>query len=45
LDEPGAHDAIRLRVWDDLAKQPGLSTPDLDHFLRRAAHCALVPTQ
>jgi phosphonate degradation associated HDIG domain protein len=45
LEEPGAHDAIRLRVWDDLAKQPGLSTPDLDHFLHRAARCALVPTQ
>ncbi len=26
-------DAVRLRVWDDLAKQPGLKTPDVGHFL------------
>jgi predicted HD phosphohydrolase len=24
---------VRLRGWDDLAKQPGLTTPSLDHFL------------
>lgn len=41
LAEPGAHDAVRLRVWDDLAKQPGLATPDLSHFLQCAARCSL----
>jgi phosphonate degradation associated HDIG domain protein len=35
----GARDAIVLRVWDDLAKQPGLATPTLAHFLERAARC------
>ena len=42
LGEPGAHDAVRLRMWDDLAKQPGLATPDLHHFLQCAARCALA---
>jgi phosphonate degradation associated HDIG domain protein len=36
---PGARDAIVLRVWDDLAKQQGLETPPLAHFLERAARC------
>jgi len=31
-----------LRHWDDLAKQSGLATPSLAHFLDRAAACALV---
>jgi [1-hydroxy-2-(trimethylamino)ethyl]phosphonate dioxygenase len=26
-------EGIRLRRWDDLAKVPGLETPNLDHFL------------
>ena len=38
---PGAHDAVRLRQWDDLAKQADLATPSLAHFLDRAATCAL----
>ena len=38
---PGAHDAVMLRVWDDLAKQAGLATPTLSHFLERATRCAL----
>jgi len=38
---PGAQDAVVLRVWDDLAKQPNLRTPTLAHFLERAARCAL----
>jgi phosphonate degradation associated HDIG domain protein len=38
----GARDAVMLRQWDDLAKQPGLATPPLAHFLRRAEHCALT---
>jgi len=38
---PGAQDAVRLRVWDDLAKQADFRTPSLAHFLERAARCAL----
>jgi phosphonate degradation associated HDIG domain protein len=37
---PFAHDAVKLRLWDDLAKVGGGSTPDLKHFeaiLRRVA--------
>lgn len=26
-------DALRLRIWDDLAKDPNLQTPDLQHFI------------
>jgi len=39
---PGAHDAVLLRQWDDLAKQLELDTPPLAHFLARAERCALV---
>ena len=42
MQQGGATDAIRLRLWDDLAKQDGLTTPPLAHFLERAARCALV---
>jgi phosphonate degradation associated HDIG domain protein len=42
LGQPGARDAVMLRHWDDLAKQAGLATPSLAHFLDRAAACALV---
>ena len=38
---PGAHDAVRLRVWDDLAKTEGLPTPPLAHYMARARACAL----
>ena len=40
LRQPGAHDAVMLRQWDDLAKQPGWRTPPLAHFMARAARCA-----
>jgi len=43
IAQPGAHDAVRLRQWDDLAKQADLATPPLAHFLGRAAACALAP--
>lgn len=35
IQQPHAQDAVQLRRWDDLAKQPGLATPDLDHYLQR----------
>ena len=38
---PGAADAVRLRLWDDLAKTAGAETPPLAHFLARARRCAL----
>ena len=41
LQQPGARDAVMVRQWDDLAKQAGLATPSLAHFLARAARCQL----
>jgi phosphonate degradation associated HDIG domain protein len=38
----GAADAVRLRRWDDLAKEAALATPPLAHFLSRAGRCALA---
>ena len=37
----GAEGAVRLRIWDDLAKTAGLETPPLSHFLNRARRCTL----
>ncbi|MEO5670355.1 MAG: phosphonate degradation HD-domain oxygenase [Ramlibacter sp.] len=42
MAQNGAADAVRLRVWDDLAKAAGLPTPPLAHYLERAARCALA---
>lgn len=39
IAQPGAIDAVKLRQWDDQAKQPNARTPDLTHFLNRAALC------
>ena len=39
LLQPGAPGAVRLRIWDDLAKAQGLETPPLAHFLARARRC------
>ena len=41
IAEPGAPDAVRLRLWDDLAKQPTLETPGLAHYMQIARRCAL----
>jgi len=35
----GASDAVRLRLWDDLAKSAGAATPPLAHFMAVAARC------
>ena len=40
IAQPGAQDAVRLRLWDDLAKDADLTTPPLSHFMRRARRCA-----
>ncbi len=42
IAEPGAQGAVRLRLWDDQAKQPGMPTPPLAHFLEKARRCALT---
>ncbi len=41
IAQPGAPEAVRLRIWDDLAKTAGLPTPPLQHFMARAQGCAL----
>jgi phosphonate degradation associated HDIG domain protein len=41
IRQPGAADAVRVRVWDDLAKAEGKATPPLSHFLERARRCSL----
>ena len=33
INQPYAKDAVRLRIWDDLAKVKDLVTPDLDYFV------------
>ena len=41
IARPGADRAVRLRIWDDLAKAANLPTPPLSHYLARARRCAL----
>ena len=41
IARPGAEDAVRLRLWDDLAKSADAITPPLAHYLDRARRCAL----
>lgn len=36
LKQPFAHEGVRLRVWDDLAKDPEMVTPPLAHFIEIA---------
>lgn len=40
--QPGADDAVKLRLWDDLAKDVNKATPPLTHYLARAQRCALA---
>lgn len=42
MAQPAAEDAVQLRLWDDQAKVAGATTPQLAHFLARAARCALA---
>ena len=41
MAQPGAEDAVKLRLWDDLAKDANKATPPLAHYLARARRCAL----
>ena len=34
MRKPFAEEAIALRRWDDLAKQPDKDTPTIDHYMR-----------
>jgi phosphonate degradation associated HDIG domain protein len=43
IARPGAERAVRLRIWDDLAKREGLPTPPLAHYMERVRRCALAP--
>ena len=37
---PFVQDAVRLRRWDDLAKDPEMKTPPLSHFAEILSRCA-----
>ena len=37
--KPHAEEAVQLRLWDDLAKDGGRTTPPLSHYLARARRC------
>jgi phosphonate degradation associated HDIG domain protein len=41
IAQPGAAEAVRLRLWDDQAKSASMATPPLAHFIARARRCAL----
>lgn len=42
---PHHRDAVRLRIWDDLAKDPDAETPDIAHFMTYAAQCLRIGAQ
>ena len=33
ISQPYAEDAVKLRIWDDMAKVEGLVTPELEYFI------------
>ncbi|SFC28916.1 phosphonate degradation operons associated HDIG domain protein [Polaromonas sp. OV174] len=41
IAQAGAEGAVKLRLWDDLAKDADKVTPPLSHYLARAQRCAL----
>ncbi len=41
LERPHAQDAVQVRLWDDAAKQAGLPTPSLAHYMARARRCCM----
>ena len=44
IARPHAADAVRLRLWDDLAKDAAMVTPDLPYFTALMQTCALPAT-
>ena len=45
INQPGAQDVVRLRLWDDLAKDADMTTPPLSHFMKRVRRCARSESQ
>lgn len=43
IAQPNAEDAVKLRIWDDLAKIANLETPDIEHFQPILAALCRVP--
>jgi predicted HD phosphohydrolase len=41
IAQPGASDAVRVRLWDDQAKVARAPTPPLAHFIERARRCVI----
>ena len=41
ISQPHADGAVKVRVWDDLAKVANAATPSLDHFMALAERIAL----
>ncbi len=41
IEQPCARDAVRLRLWDDLAKIPGATVPTLEHYAGIMARCTM----
>lgn len=41
IARPFAADAVRLRIWDDLAKEADMLTPTLPYFAALMVNCAL----
>jgi gamma-butyrobetaine dioxygenase len=37
--QPHFHDAVRLRIYDDLAKDAQMKTPDIEHFFGVVVQC------
>jgi predicted HD phosphohydrolase len=37
--QPHFQDAVRLRIYDDLAKDAQMKTPDIEHFLGVVVRC------
>lgn len=42
ISQPFAPDAVELRRWDDLAKEPQYKTPGLEHFIPVLESCLIV---
>lgn len=39
ISQPYANDALRLRIWDDMGKDPGMKTRTVDHYLAYVKQC------
>ena len=38
-ENPSYADAVRVRIWDDMGKDPDMQTASLDHFLDHIDAC------